>query len=224
MVAMTEFTCSYCSKSFKRQETVDTHKCERRSRYQSQNTTESRIAFNTFQTFYHATTKTFDDFAASSYYKAFSRFGEYCVQVKVISPEDYAKWLIKNKKRIDDWNKDTLYTAYLVDYLPTEPVGPALTRSIKAAVNWAEKNSAPSHDWLRYGNLTTIAYSITTGKLSGWALYNSASGHELLTRLSDSPLLDQCWPYVDSEKWARTFKSHTVDQTYAKDIMQQAGW
>lgn len=221
---MSDFECEYCNKSFKRQETVDTHKCERRARYQTQNTTESRIAFQTFQTFYNNTTKTFDDFAHSSYYKAFHKFGDYCVQVKVISPEDYTRWLIKNKKRIDDWHKDTVYTAYLVDYLPTEPVGTALVRSIRAAMKWSEKSTAPSHDWLRYGNLTNIAFNITSGRLSGWALYNSESGHEALARLSDSPLLEECWPYIDSEVWGMTFKSRSTDQEFAKDIMRQAGW
>lgn len=218
------FECEYCKRSFKREETVASHKCEKRSRHEAQNTPESRIAFQTFVLFYGKTTKTFEDFVDSSYYKAFSRFGEYCVQVKVISPEDYARWLIKNQKRIDDWNKDTVYTKYLVDYLPTEPVGPALTRSIHAAMKWADQTAAPSHDWLRYGNINTIAYAITSGRLSGWALYNSKSGHEALDKLSDSPLLAQCYPYIDSEIWGATFKKRETDQKYAKDILRQAGW
>lgn len=218
------FKCEYCDKEFKRAETVLSHRCEKRSRYENQTTPESRIGLHTYRMFYGNQPKTFDDFASSSYYKAFVKFGKYCVDVNVISPEDYARWLIKTKKKIDHWNKDSFYTEYLVSYLPTEPVGSALTRSITTSVKWSEKTSAPAHDWLRYGNLNTIAYDITTGRLSGWALYNSTSGHEVLDKLSDSPLLSQCWPYIDSEVWAATFKRRTVDQTYAKEILRTAGW
>lgn len=221
---MTDFACPYCKKAFKKESSVESHKCEKRTRHLNQRNPESRIGFQTFQTFYRTTTKSFNDFADSSYYKAFVRFGLYCVDAKVISPGDYADWLIKRKTRIDDWNKDTVYTAYLVDYLPTEPVGPALTRSIKSAITWSESSEAPSQDWLRYGNINSIAFCIITGRLSGWALYNSSSGQGLLERLSDSPLLQQCWPYIDSDTWGKTFSVRDADRKYAKQILQQAGW
>lgn len=218
------YVCNYCTRDFKKESTLLSHKCHKRDRFLSQHEPGPRIGFRTFQNFYRNKAKTFSDYADSSYYKAFTKFGQYCVDVKVISPEDYGTWLISNKKRIDDWTSDRLYTEYLVDYLPREPVGPALTRAISHAITWSESNDAPSNGWLRYGNVNSIAFAIVTGRISGWALYNSQSGQAVLDKIAESTLLSQCWSYVDPEIWSRTFNERVEDQRYAKDILKQAGW
>ena len=85
--------------------------------------------------------------------------------------------------------------------------------------------NAPANDWLKYGNLNSISYSIITGRLSGWALYNSKSGQQLLEKMSDTPaLLRECWPYIDCNKWQDVFKKRMIDTSYAKDILNKAGW
>jgi hypothetical protein len=221
---VTVYSCEYCGKSFKKSQTILTHKCEKRDRHDSKNETYSRIAFHAFNSMYPKQ-KSFNEFASSAYYKAFTKFGKYCIEVKVISPEEYSLWLIKNKKRIDDWTRDSLYSEYLIDFLPREDVGQALTRAITNSIKWSEKINAPSKDWLRYGNLNTISYSIVTGRLSGWALYNSNSGQDLLERMSGTPaLLKECWPYIDSDIWKNTFQHKKTDTSYAWDILGKAGW
>ena len=221
---VTDHSCEYCGRSFKKAQTVLSHKCEKRDRYDLKNETYSRIAFHAFNSMYKKQ-KSFNEFASSAYYKAFTKFGKYCIDIKVISPEEYSLWLIKNKKRIDDWTRDSLYSEYLIDFLPREDVGQALTRAISHSIKWSEKLNAPSNDWLRYGNLNTISYSIVTGRLSGWALYNSNSGQELLERMSGTPaLLKECWPYIDTDTWKNTFQHKKLDTSYAWDILSKAGW
>lgn len=221
---MTDYQCEYCEKTFKKEQTVLSHKCEKRDRHSAKNEAWSRIAFHAFNGLYKKQ-KSFGEFASSAYYKAFTKFGQYCIDVKVISPEEYATWLISNKKRLDQWTSDSVYSEYLIDFLPREEVGQALTRAIKHSVIWSEKMNAPANDWLKYGNLNSISYSIITGRLSGWALYNSKSGQELLGKMSDTPaLLRECWPYIDCNKWQDVFKKRTIDTSYAKDILNKAGW
>jgi hypothetical protein len=62
------------------------------------------------------------------------------------------EWLLKHQKKIDRWASDQLYTEYLLDYLKVENVSDALSRAIEYSIDWSEKQSAPAHDCLRYGN------------------------------------------------------------------------
>ena len=73
-----------------------------------------------------AKTKTFDDFATSAYYKAFVKYGNYCVNSKVINITRYTEWLLKNNKKIDHWHHDNLYEEFLHEYLFRENSSDAL--------------------------------------------------------------------------------------------------
>jgi hypothetical protein len=45
--------------------------------------------------------KTFENFATSPYYRAFVKFGRYCVDTRAINPTRFVEWLLKNNKKID---------------------------------------------------------------------------------------------------------------------------
>ena len=222
------FQCEYCKKQFARETSIEVHMCEPKRRRLDKNERGVELGFQAYIRFYEtmqgsAKLKTYDDFCESAYYKAFVKFGRYCVSTKTINPKQFMEWLLKNQKKIDRWASDQLYTEYLLDYLKVENVSDALSRAIEYSIDWSEKQSAPAHDCLRYGNSNALCYAIVTGRISPWVLYNSESGAKFLGELSTEQVA-MIWPYIDSDLWQKKFQTYLADQEYARDILTKAGW
>ena len=145
------FVCEYCRKEFARETSIAVHMCEPKRRRLEKDERGVQLGFQAYIKFYEqaqgtARLKTFDDFAESAYYKAFVKFGRYCVNTRVIAPERYMLWLLKHQKKIDKWASDQLYTEYLIEYLRVENVVDALARAVEFGLEWSEKNSAQPQD------------------------------------------------------------------------------
>jgi hypothetical protein len=86
-----ELTCGYCKKTFRRAESLVVHLCEPKRRRQERSERGVELGFQSYLRFYEiaqgsARLKTFDDFADSPYYRAFVKFGRYCVATRAINP------------------------------------------------------------------------------------------------------------------------------------------
>jgi hypothetical protein len=222
------FICEYCKKQFARETSIEVHMCEPKRRRLTKSERGVELGFQAYIRFYEtmqgsAKLKTYDDFCESSYYKAFVKFGRYCVSTKTINPKQFMEWLLKHQKKIDRWASDQLYTEYLLDYLKLENINDALSRAIEYSIEWSEKHSVQAHDCLRYGNSNTICYAITTGRVSPWVIYNSESGAKFLSELG-AEQVSMIWPYIDSDAWQKRFADRPEDQAYAQEILTRAGW
>ena len=220
--------CEYCKKEFVRETSIQAHMCEPKRRRRERDEPGPRLGFQAYIRFYEsmagsARNKTHDTFCESSYYRAFVKFGHYCVNTRVINPDRFMAWLLKNNRKIDHWCSDKVYTEYLVDHLKVEAVDDALTRAIEFGIDWAEKNASPAHDCMRYGNANVLCYAVTAGRISPWVIYNSESGQKFLSEL-DATQVAMIWPYIDSDAWQKRFQDRPQDQVYAKNILKQAGW
>ena len=204
------------------------HVCEQKKRWQEQSERGVQLGLQGYLKFYEYTQgsaklKSWTDFATSPYYRAFVKWGRYCVDVRVIQPERFLEWLLKNNKKIDNWCSDRLYTEYLVTHVQKETVNDALARAIEYGIDWSEKTSSPAHDCLRFGSVNATCYAITTGRISAWVIYNSESGQKFLAELNAEQVV-MIWPYIDSDIWQKKFADYPGDQEYAKEILTQAGW
>jgi hypothetical protein len=222
------FTCGYCDKTFSRESSIEVHMCEPKRRRLQRGDRGVQLALQAYVRFYEtmqgsAKSKTFEDFETSSYYRAFVKFGHYCVNTRVINPERFMAWLLKQQKKIDRWCSDQVYTEYLVNYLTLEAVDDALARAMEYGLDWSEKTGNPAHDCLRYGNANAICHAITTGRISPWAIYNSESGQKFLSELSPDQVAI-IWSYIDSDVWQKKFQTYPADQEYSKEMLKQAGW
>lgn len=223
-----KFECRYCKKSFAKESTLMVHVCEQKKRYQSQNETGIQIGLRAYQKFYEISQgsgkpKTFDDFAKSPYYRAFAKFGQYCVSIRAINVPRFTEWLLKNNKKIDNWCSDRIYGEFLDQYLRTESSIDALHRAIEQSIRWGHENSTQPHDYLRFGNDNKLCFAISTGRISAWVLYNCASGQEFLSRLN-SEQVAMVWPFIDADFWQQKFRDHPDEVKYVKSILLQAGW
>ena len=223
-----KYTCQYCKKDFIKESSLAVHSCEPRRRRQEQSERGVQLGLQAYLKFYQLTQgsarlKTFDDFADSPYYRAFVKFGRYCVDIRAINPVRFIEYVLKQNKKIDHWCRDSIYTEYLLDYLRVENVNDALARAIEFGITWQEHTSNPAHDCLRYGNSNAICYAISSGRISPWVIYNSDSGQKFLSDLT-SEQIAMIWPYVDSDFWMKKFQDYPADQEYTKDILIKAGW
>ena len=225
---LSELTCGYCKKTFRRAESLVVHMCEPKRRRSERAERGVELGFQSYLRFYEiaqgsARLKTFDDFADSPYYRAFVKFGRYCYNTRAINPAQFTTWLLKHNKKIDNWGSDKIYTEYLLDYLKVEVVADALARAVEFGIDWSEKHSAPAHDCLRYGSTHAMCHAITTGRISPWVIYNSESGQKFLGELT-ADQISMIWPYIDSDVWQKKFSDYAADAEYAKLILKQAGW
>lgn len=220
--------CQYCKKNFVKETSLAVHVCEQKRRRQERSDRGVELGFQAYIRFYElsqgsARLKTFDDFADSSYYRAFVKFGRYCVNTRTVNPKQFLEWLLKNNKKIDRWASDQLYTEYLIQYLPLENVADALARAVEFGIDWAEKNSAQPQDCLRYGSISAMCYAVTTGRISPWVIYNSESGQNFLSQLTADQIA-MIWPYIDSDVWQKKFADYAADRAYAQEMLIKAGW
>lgn len=220
--------CNFCKKEFAKETSIAVHMCEPKRRRMEHDERGVQLGFQAYLKFYEtmqgsAKLKTFDDFADSAYYKAFVKFGRYCLVIKVINPARFMDWLLKHNKKLDRWCSDQLYTEYLVEYVRTEHVDDALARSIEWSIGWSETNESQPQDCLRYGNTNVVIYALTTGRLSPWCIYNSDSGIEFLNSLTEDQIA-MIWPYIESDVWQKKFRDYPADVEYVKDILKKAGW
>lgn len=222
------YRCDFCQREFQRETSLMVHMCETKRRNQERHERGVELGLQAFLRFYEtlqgsSRLKGWEDFVSSSYYKAFVKWGRYCVNTRVINPARYLDWLLKQNKKIDRWASDTIYTEYLLQYLPVEAVQDAIGRARDWSEDWSERTGSPARDFLRYGNSNAICHAVATGRISAWVLYNSDSGRAWLADLS-SEQMQIVWPYIDSDVWSRRFQQYPADQAWAEAVSTERGW
>jgi hypothetical protein len=226
---VTEFTCKYCSKAYRKESTLAAHLCEQKRRWQQETETGVQFGLRSYLRFYETTQgsarlKSYADFVASPYYTAFVKFGRYCVGIKAINFASFVDWLLKNNKKLDYWCRDSLYEEWLHDYVKKEAVQDALERGLRTMEEYANGDSglASFSHYFKYGNPNRICHHITTGRISAWIVYNCASGIEFLESL-DEGLLAVVLPWIDPDDWNRRLQDYLADTEWCKHVLREAG-
>lgn len=220
--------CQFCNKVYKTDAGFAKHECSQKLRYEVRDTMAARLGLHAFNEFYRVQMgqtklKSPAEFEKSQYYKAFLRFGDYCVNTKALEPQKFAEYLVKKRVRVDKWGTDANYTEFLIHLLTTEPVANALERAILYAHSSTEGRDLQPRDVIRYGSDNSIIHAITSGKISAWVLYNCESGQNWIRRLRV-----EHWalihPYINDDVWSGIFKDKPNDVSFAATILKTAGW
>lgn len=222
-----KLNCEFCERDFIRETSFLKHICENKRRWQDKDKRGNQIGFQAWIQFYtkHSSRKKKDytDFIKNAYYSAFIKFGNYCLDAQVMNVPRYIDWLLKEKISIDQWNRDSNYTKFIIDYCKTEDPIDAIARSIETTVRLAEQDRIQTKDVFRYGNKNRICFEITKGKISPWMMYHSQSGLEFISTL-DSTQEKMILDYINPEQWAIKFKKNSNIIAEVKTLLSAGGY
>jgi len=223
------YTCRYCSTGFRKESTLAAHLCEPKRRWQQEKETGVQFGLRAYLQFYETTQgsaklKSYEDFVASPYYRAFVRYGRYLVDIRALNSVSFTTWLLKNNKKLDNWTKDSYYEEWLYDYIRRESPSDALERALKEMEEYATGNTGLAHfsHYYRYGNSNRICHHITTGRVSPWIVYNCDSGVEWLGNLGQEHLV-LVIPWIDPDFWNHKFRDYPADVEWCRHILKEAG-
>ena len=229
MIALVEqpFRCVHCNKSFMQEKTLVAHMCERKRRALQKDEKRVQAGFMAYNRFWQLTQnakkpKTYDNFADSSYYNAFVKFGSFINNVNPLYPDKFVDYVIKSGTKLDHWCRDDLYTRYLYETLKTEPVESAVQRTLQTMMNWGDEHKAEFSHYFRYVSLNRAVNDIINGKISCWVILNSSDGKSMIQKMSDEQL-DMIAPALDVPYWLKKFKEVPADVALVKEICEEVG-
>lgn len=207
------FECVHCHKSFRKEETLITHLCEQRRRWEDRNTVVGQMALDAYIKFYQQcqpgkVKKDWQDFAASRYYSAFRKFAQYNVDIKCVNVNAYLAYLLKNHIALDRWCRDGVYEEFMLAWSRTEPAWDAIQRSLLTAADWADQSQSDPAHYFRYATDSRVISDIVRGRISAWLIYASSDGiNWLQSLLPEQQRLIYDW--IDPEYWQGKIQSET---------------
>jgi hypothetical protein len=201
--------------------------CERKRRALQKDEKRVQAGFMAFNRFWQLTQnakkpKTYDDFADSSYYNAFVKFGSFPNNVNPIYPEKFIDYVIKSGVKLDHWCKDELYDQYLIEILKVEPVESAVQRSLQTMMEWAEDHNANYEHYFNYVSLNRAVHDIRNGMISPWIILNTVSGKDMVQKMTDEQL-NMISTHFEVPFWLRKFKEVPADVMLVKEICKEVG-
>lgn len=219
------FVCVHCKKGFMKEKTLVAHMCERKRRALQENEKRVQAGFIAFNRFWELTqkpkrAKTYDEFADSTYYNAFVKFGSFINNINPLYPDKFIDHIIKSGVKLDHWCKESLYEQYLYEILKSEPVESAVQRSLQTMMDWADEHNAQFEHYFSYVSLNKAVYDIVNGKVSCWVILNSKLGTEMINKMNDEQL-EIISPAFDVKFWLRKFNECSADVSLVKEILDE---
>ena len=229
MIALVEqpHTCVHCGKSFMKSKTLVSHLCERKRRALQKDEKRVQAGFYAFNRFWQLTQnskkpKTYDEFADSSYYNAFVKFGSFINNVNPLYPDRFIDYVIKSGTKLDHWCRDELYYRYLYEMLKTEPVEAAVQRSLATMMEWADEQNANFAHYFNYVSPNRAVRDILDGKVSLWLILNSSAGKRMIQNLNDEQL-NLIAPAFELPYWLKRFRELPADVELVNEILKEVG-
>ena len=221
------YKCVHCNKSFMQEKTLVAHMCERKRRALQKDEKRVQAGFMAYNRFWQLTQnaklpKTYDNFADSSYYNAFVKFGSFINNANPLYPDKFIDYVIKSGAKLDNWCKDSLYEKYLYEMLKTEPVEAAVQRTLQTMMEWGDEHSAPFNHYFLYATLNRAVNDIVNGKISCWVILNCEDGKAMVRNMSDDQL-NMIAPALDVPYWRKRFKELPADVALVKEICNEVG-
>lgn len=191
------FKCHFCDKEYKREETVLTHKCVKRDRYNDRDSRQMREAFRIylqFMKFNHFTMKKDVEplmhFVKSKIFNDFYDLAGYVLQNDILEREGFITNIITTGKPVYEWMTNKTLEAWVQSVVRDEHPRRAIERSIPALIEWAEITGNEWNSFFDNCSTERAILWIETGKISPWLIYVAppTSGNKLLQRFSDTEL------------------------------------
>lgn len=222
------FVCSYCSRGFARETTLASHMCEPKRRHDRRTEPTVVAAFAAFQQFYNSMgqskgAKTYEQFAKSSFYQAFVKFGSFIMQRSIVAPERYVAYVIKHNIKLDWWCKEKYYAAFVADLIRTESADDAIARTVKYIDKWAEETQQPFNLYFSHAGTGRVVLDISLGRISPWVLYSCDAGITALDSMNNEQIAI-IYDFIDADFWSRKLPSWPDKLKFAREVTAAMGF
>lgn len=193
-----EYQCGFCDKKFKREDTVFTHKCLKRDRYNDRESRQMKEAFSLymeFMTVHRLSMKKTDEplmhFIKSKYFNDFYDFADYILSHDILNKDKFITDTLTSGRPVYEWKSHKVLEEWIIKNIRDEHPRRGVERSIMALSEW---EASTGNDWWTFFEAVSPERAIMwfeMGKLSPWLIMAASpeSGNKLLRRLSDSELL-----------------------------------
>ena len=216
-VTMGKFKCEYCKKSFQREGKLMAHSCEKKRRWQAKDNQDVLVGFSSYDLFYRiemqSKPKEYKDFVDSQYYTAFVKYGNYCINTRVIDQEQFTRWLIKNKVKLKDWPTDKMYLLFVQDHCKRESVERALERFVQHASTtqyfdtfWESASGYMIADW------------VEMGKISPWIIISSKRAERAIGAMPNE-CVNRIANCIDADYWAKKRQLNPHDAHFVQEMI-----
>ena len=216
-VTMGTFKCEYCKKSFQSEGTLMAHSCEKKRRWQAKDNQDVLVGFSSYDLFYRiemqSKPKEYKDFVDSQYYTAFVKYGNYCINTRVIDQEQFTRWLIKNKVKLKDWPTDKMYLLFVQDHCKRESVERALERFVQHASTtqyfdtfWESASGYMIADW------------VEMGKISPWIIISSKRAERAIGAMPNE-CVNRIANCIDADYWAKKRQLNPHDAHFVQEMI-----
>ncbi len=201
--------------------------CEQKRRFTNKDSKYVRLGFLAYNRFYEISQavgskkRTYESFAKSSYYTAFTKFGKYIIDVNAIDPEKFIDFVITSGVKLDKWCSDAVYETYIRELNKKETAERAVERGILLMQQWGMENDRPYNVFFRGISKPRAIHWIKSGRISPWIIFNSTSGSELLNSFNDHEL-NLINEYLEPTFWSRKFQVRNEDVLFVKQVLETA--
>ena len=200
--------------------------CEPKRRWLQKDEKRVQVGLFAFQRFYRLSAgnkneKSYAEFAKSSFYNAFVKFGSFINNVRPLYPEKYIDYVVTSGVRLDNWCKEEMYEKYAIELIRKEGVETALERSIQNMQEWAIKNNSIYNHYFLYVSSNRLTFDIKDGKISPWLVLNCKTGKASLSQLNNEQL-KMLTNILDPKHWAVRFKRQPKDVELVRTINKEA--
>ena len=221
------FECQFCGKSFKREKTLAVHLCEQKRRWLNKDSKYVRLGLLAYNRFYELTQgstkeKTYEQFAKSNYYTAFTKFGRHILEISAIDPEKFIDFVIRNSVKLDKWCSDSVYETYIRELNKKETAERAVERGILLMEQWSRENDRPYNVFFREISKPRLIHWVKSGRIGPWIIFNCSSGSAAIDALSNQEQ-NLIMEYLEPTFWTRKFSTRKEDVEFVQMVLQEAG-
>lgn len=224
-----KFKCEHCNTEYARQQTVLTHKCVKRDRWNDRESRQFREAFRIFLLFNEKNfikTKRgitpIQSFIGSPFFNDFYKFSEYILECEIINKDNFIEMLVCSKIPIGSWNSHSVYQDWVIKSIREENVRDAIERTIESLAEWSILSG---HEWYTFfENVSTerAKYWFETGKISPWIIYvcEPSRGNLLLSRFENSDL-EYLVKFLDPTYFAILSQRNNKEVLELRELLKQ---
>lgn len=192
-----EFKCYFCNKKFAREDTILSHKCIKRDRYNDRESRLMREALRIYLLFMSSNRLTIKKdveplmhFIQSKYFNDFYDFANYVLNNDILEKERFLKYIMTSGISVLKWTTHAVLEDWVLQVIRNEHPERGVERSIMAIVEWSELTG---NEWNTFFSTVSSSRAIAwieNGKISPWLLWTVPSEilRKLTDRLSDSEL------------------------------------